>query len=362
MHVMRRTAVVLCVTATVALAGPAVASAANIAVFDDNAIDNFLTAQGHTTTLVTGADLATPGFLTAFDVFVHTRDGTFFGGGLSPQAAAQVSTYAKRVVALNGDFADSLPGASSTEGDPQAVRIVANSADWAAVGSGGVIGEFNGAVSLLDANSNGFTPLGLITGSAGPLGSSLQSTSMIDATAVGATHPVLDGVALPDDPEHNEFEAAISGADSTQVLARYSIDGNPAILARIVNTPPNCSGLTTSPRILSPANNKLRTITISGATDADGDPLTYSITNVKQDEPVDAHGQGERAPDAQLVSGTQVKVRAERSGGGNGRVYEISVSVADDAGATCTGTVTVAVPHDRSGTPAVNDGASHPSL
>jgi len=221
----------LCVAAVVGLAGPAVASAANIAVLGDNSTDDFLTAQGHTTTLVTDAQVATPGFLSSFNELVITRDGSSFGGGLSPAAAAQVGAFAKRVVALNGDFADSL----SNLGDPTDAavgQIFANSANWASMGSGGVIGEFNGAVSLLGANADGFTPLGLLTGSAGPLTGDPSAFGSIDVAPAGTGHPVLTGVSLPVDPNSVEFGAQITGADSAQVLAKYTSNDNPAILAR----------------------------------------------------------------------------------------------------------------------------------
>jgi hypothetical protein len=47
------------------LAVPSAASAADVAVFGDNSIDNALTAAGHDVTLVTDAQLATSGFLKA---------------------------------------------------------------------------------------------------------------------------------------------------------------------------------------------------------------------------------------------------------------------------------------------------------
>lgn len=259
--------------------------------------------------------------------------------------------------------ADSLPGGQAV--DAQAEQVVANSATWASVGSGGVIGELNGAVGLLGSNSNGFTPLGLITGSIGPLGCVFGGRGpfgTIDATPAGVGHPLLAGVALPDDPAGNDCGGQISGTDSTQVLATYTSNGNPAVLARSVNDTPDCSGLTAKPDVVWPPNGKFRTTTVSGATDADGDPLTYAITNVMQDEPVSGVGHGSTTPDAQLLSGAEVHVRAERSGTGNGRVYEIAVSVADGEGGTCTGQVTVAVPRDDSSAPAVNDGATYSSL
>ena len=57
-----------------------------------------------------------------------------------------------------------------------------------------------------------------------------------------------------------------------------------------------------------------------------------------------------------------VEVRAERAGSGDGRVYVITFTGDDGRGGTCTGTVTVSVPHDQSGNPAVDSGARHDSF
>ena len=52
-------------------------------------------------------------------------------------------------------------------------------------------------------------------------------------------------------------------------------------------------------------------------------------------------------------------VRAERSGTGDGRVYRIAFDGSDGAGGTCSGTVTVGVPHDqRKGSTPVDSGLS----
>jgi hypothetical protein len=149
------------------------------------------------------------------------------------------------------------------------------------------------------------------------------------------------------------FEDLLGGGDRDYDDNMFRFTGS---LAPVV--PPDCSALSAGPNaVLWPPNNKFRTVTVSGATDVDGDPLTYTITDVRQDEPAGSEA------DAQLVSGNEVNIRAERDGRGNGRVYEIAVTVTDEAdGGTCTGTVTVSVPHDQSGGAAINDGAAHPSL
>lgn len=121
------------------------------------------------------------------------------------------------------------------------------------------------------------------------------------------------------------------------------------------NHPPVCSAVKVSPDTLWPPNHKLVTVTLTGATDPDGDKTTLTITSVTQDEPLNGLGDGDTAPDAASVPARtdQVQIRAERSGTGDGRVYRISFTVSDGKD-KCTGTVYVGVPHDQSGDPAVD--------
>lgn len=115
-----------------------------------------------------------------------------------------------------------------------------------------------------------------------------------------------------------------------------------------VNNPPDCSAVAPSATELWPPNHKLRPVTLSGATDPDGDPVTLTITGVTQDEALNGLGDGDTSPDAQMGSASnQVLLRAERSGTGDGRVYRVAFTASDPAGATCSGVVTVGVPHDR---------------
>ena len=85
------------------------------------------------------------------------------------------------------------------------------------------------------------------------------------------------------------------------------------------------------------------------------------VTSVTQDEPVNGLGDGDTSPDA-VLQGSAVLLRAERAGGGNGRVYQVMFT-ADDGGVDgrCTGTVTVCVPHDRQDT-CSDDGLRYNSL
>ena len=75
------------------------------------------------------------------------------------------------------------------------------------------------------------------------------------------------------------------------------------------------------------------------------------------DEADDAHGDGATAADVQF--GPECRrawVRAERSGGGDGRVYELVLQVEDDAGNSTAATFLAEVPHDQSHGHAAIDG------
>jgi hypothetical protein len=109
------------------------------------------------------------------------------------------------------------------------------------------------------------------------------------------------------------------------------------------NRPPDCSAVAASPNVLWPPNSKFTLVTLSGATDPDGDPVTLKVTGVTQDEPRNSE------PDARLgPASNQVYLRAQRLGNADGRVYRVAYEATDGKGGKCTGVATVGVPHDQS--------------
>jgi hypothetical protein len=108
----------------------------------------------------------------------------------------------------------------------------------------------------------------------------------------------------------------------------------------VPNRSPDCSTVAPAPGQLWPPNHKLVPVVLSSAVDPDGDPVAMTITQVRQDE--DPGGR----IDAEVTGGV-LSLRAERDGNGDGRIYHVAFTAADAQGATCTGEVTVCVPHDQ---------------
>ena len=77
--------------------------------------------------------------------------------------------------------------------------------------------------------------------------------------------------------------------------------------------------------------------------------MTIKVVSIFQDEPTNGTGDGSTLIDGFGVGTATAQVRAERSGLRDGRVYYINFSATDPSGASCTGTVTVGVPHDQGG-------------
>lgn len=161
------------------------------------------------------------------------------------------------------------------------------------------------------------------------------------------------GAVVELDEQNNCSFSTIEGHSSAVVaLEREAISNNP----------PVCSQASPSVARLWPPNHKLATITIQGVTDPGNDPVTLRVTGITQDEPVNGLGDGDTSPDGFGVGTAQAQVRKERSGTGNGRVYAIAFTAEDGKGGSCTGTVTVGVPHDQGqGSTPIDDGQVYDS-
>lgn len=84
-------------------------------------------------------------------------------------------------------------------------------------------------------------------------------------------------------------------------------------------------------------------------------PTEFRFTSVSVDEAENDRGDGHTSPDVDLGCDT-LRVRAERQGGGDGRIYRVGFTVTDAVGNVTPGSCDVVVPHDQSARAAVWSG------
>jgi len=82
-------------------------------------------------------------------------------------------------------------------------------------------------------------------------------------------------------------------------------------------------------------------------TDPLGGAVAITITGITQDEPLNGVDDGNTCPDAKGVGTDTAMLRAERSGSGSGRLYQVAFAAESDRGGSCVGTVTVCAPVDH---------------
>lgn len=112
--------------------------------------------------------------------------------------------------------------------------------------------------------------------------------------------------------------------------------------------PPVITGESVNPSVLWSPNHQMVNATVSyNVADNNGaSGITRTLT-VTSNEPVSGTGQGDRSPDWVVVNSNLVQLRSERAGGGNGRIYTITITAKDAANNSSSKTVTVSVPHDQ---------------
>jgi glycosidase len=111
----------------------------------------------------------------------------------------------------------------------------------------------------------------------------------------------------------------------------------------IDDTPPTITGVEVDRPVLSPPNHKMVTVAVNYSS-ADNCGPVISALSVASNETVDGSDDGDTAPDWEIVDSHHVRLRAERSGVGNGRVYTITITCTDGGGNSTISSVTVTVP------------------
>lgn len=109
------------------------------------------------------------------------------------------------------------------------------------------------------------------------------------------------------------------------------------------NKVPQCDNAHASPSALWPPNNRYSTVRIKGV---GGHKPWVTVQCITQDEPLRTNKKGKTQYTAKGIGSSTAKLRKQRDGSGDGRVYHIDFMAKNRFG-QCTGTVTVDVPHHR---------------
>ena len=164
---------------------------------------------------------------------------------------------------------------------------------------------------------------------------------------------VADWHVNADEPDLIDYDMSFKQPAQDALYAvdpyRYS-DHDPVIMGLDVcdEIAPTFSALSLSPDTLWPANHKYVdvTATVLVTDNFDTNPtLTVSVTS---SEPDDGLGDGDTANDIVIVDNSLFQLRAERVGGGGGRIYTITYTATDACGNTATAQATVTVPQSQS--------------
>ena len=168
----------------------------------------------------------------------------------------------------------------------------------------------------------------------------------------GATSPTLN-VTASVAVRNNQYRAVFTNDCGTATT-------NPATLG--VDTIAPVITLNNNTITLWPPNHSYHTINVADLVASVSDNCSSNLLNsvviasVSSDESENGNGDGNTLNDIVIAADCKtVQLRAERQGGGNGRVYRINFAVTDSAGNTSTATGKVYVPKNANST-AVDNG------
>jgi predicted extracellular nuclease len=138
--------------------------------------------------------------------------------------------------------------------------------------------------------------------------------------------PAQDALFEPNAFRSSDHDAVLVGVDSCDEIAP-TLD------------------VSVTPNRLSPPNHKYVGVEATAVADDNFDPTpTVQLVSAVSNEPDNGPGDGNTTNDVVIVDQDTFRLRAERAGGGSGRIYTITYRATDACGNTTTESATVTVP------------------
>jgi len=188
------------------------------------------------------------------------------------------------------------------------------------------------AIAVSDAEGDALTVVWTLNG----LG---VQTNLIPAGAPGGTVNLSFSATLPLGTNSLGISVTDSSTNTTVCAATILV---------VDTTPPIIERASVTPNSLWPPNHKMVDVRVSALVRDTCGPAKWKITSIQSNEPQNGLGDGDTPNDWQITGDHTAKLRAERSGKGNGRIYTITI-VAEDASGNLSEpkTLTVTVPKSQ---------------
>ena len=124
--------------------------------------------------------------------------------------------------------------------------------------------------------------------------------------------------------------------------------GTDTITIEVVDTTPPQINVSVDPDMIWPPNHEYVDVkTIVTVHDAVDSSPTLTLVSATSNEPDNGMGDGNTTNDIEILSNTMFRLRAERSGTGQGRTYTITYRATDASGNSAEASVTITVPHNK---------------
>ncbi|WP_409342210.1 cadherin-like domain-containing protein [Paenibacillus sp. MBLB4367] len=279
-----------------------------------------------------------------------------------------VNTPASGVIAGTDEDGDALTYSLGTAPAHGTVTVNANGS-WTYTPNAGFTGKDHFTAVVSDSRGGTVTGTVNLTVTPGPVTTATLTPAVpngnngwytTDVSVTLATYDDLVGVARTEfrlgSGAWNVYNGPIPvSGEGVNMLEYRGIDiaGNAeaakSVTIKIDKTAPVLN-VTLDRTVLSQSNHQLVPITATLAnSDAISGIASIELTSVTSNEPDNGEGDGNTTGDiagADIgTADTSFSLRAERAGGGNGRIYTVTYTATDNAGLTTTATVTVTVPH-----------------